>query len=199
MHHATFATPDLTVFCRLDELGLVAVGQRLDPDRAVIECRVAQPDPWCRGCGSQALSRGTDTRCLAHEPFGHRPTTLLVRVRRYKCSGCGRSWREDLTAAAAARAKLSRRGMRWALEGIVVDHLTVSRVAAGLGVSWHTANDAVLAEGRRVLIDVPGRFDGVRVLGVDESLSNGVCKGWVSLRKEAPHWRSTSRRVKRAV
>ena len=168
MLHATFVTPDLTVFCRLDELGLVAVGQRLAPDRAVIECRVAEPDPWCRGCGSRALSRGTDTRQLAHEPFGHRPTMLLVRVRRYKCSGCGRSWREDLTAAAAERAKLSRRGMRWALEGIVIDHLTVSRVAAGLGVSWHTANDAVLAEGRRVLIDDPGRFDGVRVLGVDE-------------------------------
>ena len=168
MLHATFVTPDLTVFCRLDELGLVAVGQRLAPDRAVIECRVAEADPWCRGCGSRALSRGTDTRQLAHEPFGHRPTMLLVRVRRYKCSGCGRSWREDLTAAAAERAKLSRRGMRWALEGIVIDHLTVSRVAAGLGVSWHTANDAVLAEGRRVLIDDPGRFDGVRVLGVDE-------------------------------
>ena len=168
MLHATFVTPDLTVFCRLDELGLVAVGQRLAPDRAVIECRVAEPDPWCRGCGSRALSRGTNTRQLAHEPFGHRPTMLLVRVRRYKCSGCGRSWREDLTAAAAERAKLSRRGMRWALEGIVIDHLTVSRVAAGLGVSWHTANDAVLAEGRRVLIDDPGRFDGVRVLGVDE-------------------------------
>ena len=168
MLHATFVTPDLTVFCRLDELGLVAVGQRLALDRAVIECRVAEPDPWCRGCGSRALSRGTDTRQLAHEPFGHRPTMLLVRVRRYKCSGCGRSWREDLTAAAAERAKLSRRGMRWALEGIVIDHLTVSRVAAGLGVSWHTANDAVLAEGRRVLIDNPGRFDGVRVLGVDE-------------------------------
>ena len=168
MLHATFATPDLTVFCRLDELGLVAVGQRLAPDRAVIECRVAEPDPWCRGCGSRGLSRGTDTRQLAHEPFGYRPTMLLVRVRRYKCFGCGRSWREDLTAAAAERAKLSRRGMRWALEGIVIDHLTVSRVAAGLGVSWHTANDAVLAEGRRVLIDDPGRFDGVRVLGVDE-------------------------------
>lgn len=168
MLHATFVTPDLIVFCRFDELGLVAVGQRLVPDRAVIECRVAGPDPWCRGCGSRALSRGTDTRQLAHEPFGHRPTMLLVRVRRYKCSGCGRSWREDLTAAAAERAKLSRRGMRWALEGIVIDHLTVSRVAAGLGVSWHTANDAVLAEGRRVLIDNPGRFDGVRVLGVDE-------------------------------
>ncbi|APE09880.1 hypothetical protein BO226_12210 [Rhodococcus sp. 2G] len=67
MHHATFATPDLTVFCHLDELGLVAVGQLLEPDRAVIECRVAEPDPWCRGCGSRALSRGTDTRRLAHE------------------------------------------------------------------------------------------------------------------------------------
>ena len=168
MLHATFTTPDLTVFCRLDELGLVAVGQRLDPDRAVIECRAAEPDPWCRGCGSQGLSRGTDTRWLAHEPFGHRPTMLLVRMRRYRCSGCGRSWREDLTAAAPERAKLSRRGMRWALEALVIDHLAVSRIAASLGVSWHTANDAVLTEGRRVLIDDPGRFEGVRVLGVDE-------------------------------
>lgn len=33
--YATFSPPDLTVFGRLDELGLVAVGQRLDPDRAV--------------------------------------------------------------------------------------------------------------------------------------------------------------------
>jgi hypothetical protein len=35
-------------------------------------------------------------------------------------------------------------------------------------VSWNTANDAVLAEGRRVLIEDPHRFDGVRVIGVDE-------------------------------
>jgi transposase len=35
-------------------------------------------------------------------------------------------------------------------------------------VSWSTANGAVLAEGRRVLIDDPSRFDGVRVVGVDE-------------------------------
>jgi hypothetical protein len=58
--------------------------------------------------------------------------------------------------------------MRWALEAVVVDHLTVSRAAAGLGVGWHTANTAVLAEGKRVLIDDPARFDGVRVIGVDE-------------------------------
>lgn len=34
-------------------------------------------------------------------------------------------------------------------------------------MAWHTANDAVLAEGRRVLIDDERRFDGVQVIGVD--------------------------------
>jgi hypothetical protein len=43
MLHAIFAAPCLTTFCRLDELGLEAVGQRLEPDQAVIECRVAEP------------------------------------------------------------------------------------------------------------------------------------------------------------
>lgn len=50
----------------------------------------------------------------------------------------------------------------------MVQHLTVARVAEGLGIAWHTANDAVLTEGRRVLINDPTRYDGVRVLGVDE-------------------------------
>ena len=67
--------------------------------------------------------------------------------------------------------------MRWALEGIVVDHLTVSRVAAGLGVSWHTANTAVLAEGKRALIDDPARFDGVAVIGVDEHVWRHTRRG----------------------
>jgi hypothetical protein len=35
------------------------------------------------------------------------------------------------------------------LESLVVQHLTVARVAEGLGVSWNTANHAVLAEGQR--------------------------------------------------
>jgi len=77
-------------------------------------------------------------------------------------------WRQDTSQAAEPRAKLSRRGLRWALEGIVCQHLTVARVAEGLAVSWNTANDAVLAEGKRVLIENPGRFDAVTVIGVDE-------------------------------
>ncbi|AND15263.1 ISL3 family transposase [Rathayibacter tritici] len=177
MSHATFDDPDLTTFCRLDELGLRVVGQHLAPDRAVLECRVVDPDPWCVKCGAEGVPRDTVTRRLAHEPFGWRPTTLLVRVRRYACTGCGRIWRQDITKAAQPRAKLSRRGVRWALEGLVVGHLTVARVAAGLGVSWHTANAAVLAEGKRVLIDDPTRFEGVTTIGVDEHVWRHTRRG----------------------
>ena len=44
-------------------------------------------------------------------------------------------------------------------------HLSIARVAEGLGVAWNTANDAVLAEGRGVLINDPGRLNGVKSLG----------------------------------
>ena len=168
MSDATFARPDLTTFARLDERGLEVVGQRVEPDRAVLACRVVEPDQWCRRCGCQGTVRDTVTRRLAHEPLGWRPTTLLVTVRRYRCTGCTHVWRQDTSKAAEPRAELSRRGLRWALEGLVIAHLTVARVAEGLAVAWGTANKAVLAEGKRVLIDDPTRFDGVRVLGVDE-------------------------------
>ena len=168
MSDATFACPDLTTFCRLDELGLEVTGQRLGPDRAVLACRVVEADQWCRRCGCEGVPRDTVTRRLAHEPLGWRPTTLVVTIRRYRCVGCGHVWRQDTSKAAEPRAKLSRRGLRWALEAIVCQHLTVARVAEGLGVAWNTANDAVLAEGKRVLIGDPTRFDGVAVIGVDE-------------------------------
>ena len=48
-----FACADLTLFCRLDELGLEVTGQRLEPDRAVLACRVVEPDEWCRRCGCE--------------------------------------------------------------------------------------------------------------------------------------------------
>ncbi len=59
----------------------------------------------------------------------------------------------------------------------MVQKLTVARVADALDVAWHTANDAVLAEGKRVLIADPGRFDGVRVLGVDEHVWRHTRRG----------------------
>ena len=177
MLDATFAHPDLTTFARLDELGLEVVGQRLEPDRAVLACRVVEPDQWCRRCGCEGVPRDTVKRRLAHEPLGWRPTTLVVTVCRYRCTGCGHVWRQDMSKAAEPRAKLSRRGLEWALAGVVCQHLTVARVADGLGVAWNTANDAVLAEGRRVLIDDDHRFDGVQVIGVDEHVWRHTRRG----------------------
>jgi hypothetical protein len=117
------------------------------------------------------------TRRLAHEPLGWRPTVLVVTIRRYRCPGCGHVWRQDTSRAAEARAKLSRRALSWALEAIVCQHLAVARVAEGLAVSWNTANDAVPGEGRRVLISDPARFDGVRVIGVDEHVWRHTPRG----------------------
>ena len=174
---ATFAAPDLTTFCRLDELGLVAVGQRLEPKRAVIACRVVAPDDWCHRCGQQGVLRDTVMRRLAHEPLGWRPTVLEVTIRRYRCDDCCHVWRQDTAKAAEPKARLSRRGLRWALEGIVIQHLTVARIAEGLAVSWNTANDAVLAEGKRVLINHPARFDGVTTIGVDEHVWRHTRRG----------------------
>jgi transposase len=177
MPDATFDRPDLTAFARLDELGLKVVGQRLEPDRAVLACQIVEADKWCRRCGCRGSARDSVIRRLTHEPLGWRPTTLKVTVRRYRCTACGHVWRQDTSRAAEPRAKLSRRGLRWALEGIVVQHLTIARIAEGLAVSWNTANDAVLAEGQRVLIADPHRLDGVRVIEVDEHLWRHTRRG----------------------
>jgi transposase len=177
MADSTFQAPDLTTFARLDTLGLQVTGQFLEPDRAVLACRVLDHDATCGRCGQHGRLRDSTTRRLAHEPFGWRPTILLVTVRRYRCESCGHVWRQDTSKAAQPRARLSRGGLRWALTALVCQHLTVARIAEGLGVSWNTANDAVLAEGRRVLIADPHRFDGVKVLGVDEHVWRHTRRG----------------------
>ena len=171
MLDATFSRPDLDAFCRLDTLGLTVVGQQLDAGGAVLACQVreaAEADHWCRSCGCSGRPRDTVTRRLAHVPFGWRPTVLLVRLRRFACTGCGRVWRQDLSAAAQPRGKLSRDAVLWALKSLVLDRLSVARIAAALAVAWHTVNDAVLTAGRELLIADPTRLNGVEVIGVDE-------------------------------
>ena len=105
MSDVSFSSPDLDSFCRLDTLGLTVVGQQVGADRAVLECRVREPDDWCRRCGAAGSVRDTVVRRLAHVPLGWRPTTLVVRVRRYACTGCGHVWRQNTDMAADSRAK----------------------------------------------------------------------------------------------
>jgi hypothetical protein len=74
-------------------------------------------------------------------------------------------------------AKLSRTVLRWALVGLVCQHLTVARLAEALVVSWTTANTADLAKGRRVLLDDPTRFDDVKVIGLYEHVWRHTRRG----------------------
>ncbi len=164
MRHATFSTPDLTVFCRLGELGLEVVGQRVESDRAWLACRIVEPDDFCHRCGVQATVRDTVTRQLAHAPFGHRPTTLLVRVRRYRCEHCRRAWRQDMTRAAEPRSKLSHGGREWALAALILQAV-IDSLRSGvpepltalrrLGRTLHRRAGDVLA-----YFDLPGTSNG---------------------------------------
>lgn len=142
MSHVAFGPADPTTFCSLDSLGLTVAGQYIDARRAVLESRAQRSDDRCRWCGLRGRSLVTHSRRLAHEPFGGRPAVLLERVRRYWCDACSCYWAEILRDAAQMRAKISHRGLAWALKALVVDHLSMSRITAGLGVACHTANDA---------------------------------------------------------
>lgn len=117
-----------------------------------------------------------------HEETGARAARVAaddaaLTIRRYRCTGCGHVWRQDTSRAAGPRAKLTRTALRWALVGLVRQHLSVARLAEALAVSWTTANNAVLAEGRRVLLDDPARFDNVQVIGVDEHVWRHTRRG----------------------
>ncbi|QGF22612.1 ISL3 family transposase [Raineyella fluvialis] len=144
------------------------VGQQVAPDHTVLVCHVVAPGDVCPACGQRGTARDMVTRRLAHVPFGWWPTILHVRVRRYRCSQCRKVWRQDLRPAASARAKLSRDAVTWALRALVIDRMSVARIAQALGVAWNTANKAVLAAGRQLLIADPARLGGVEVIGVDE-------------------------------
>ena len=43
MSHGTLSAPDMTTYCGLEELGLVAVGMRCQEGGFVLKCRAANP------------------------------------------------------------------------------------------------------------------------------------------------------------
>ena len=179
MPETTFTDPDLTTFLGLDALGLTAVGQHLAAKRAVIECRmpIGFEDPFCKACGAQGVSRGTVARHLAHLPVGWRPTQLVVRLRRFACTHCRRVWRQDTSTLAEPRTRLTHAAVEWGLRALALECMSVSRVAAALGISWHTANNAILTRAEQTITGNPDRFDGVEVLGVDEHVWRHTRRG----------------------
>src|SRR5947207_959674 len=70
---ATFACPDLTTFTRLDELGLEVIGQRLEPDCAVLACRVVDP-----GRFDGVAVVGVDAHAWRHTRRGDKYVTVII-------------------------------------------------------------------------------------------------------------------------
>lgn len=95
--------PCLDSFCRLDRLGLTVIEQIVDPDHTVLVCAPTTPAAPCPDCTGRGARYDTVTRRLAHVPFGWKPTTLHIRVPRYRCKDCARVWRHDVRAAAPTR------------------------------------------------------------------------------------------------
>lgn len=91
MPDATFARPDLTNVLPARRARLEVTGSaRAPPLCAGMPVRGARFGCCCcRRCGCEGVPRDTVARRLAHEPFGWRPTTLLVSVCRYRWGGCG--------------------------------------------------------------------------------------------------------------
>ena len=118
--HATFVRPDLGSFCRLDELGLRVVGQRLELGRAVLACRVVETDEfarWCRRCGCEAAPRDSVNPAASARAAGvapddvadHDPPLSLHRLRACVAPGHQPGRRAPGEAVASRAAMGARR------------------------------------------------------------------------------------------
>lgn len=77
VHDATFACPDLTTFMRLDELGLEAIGQRLEPGCAGGGVRAG----WRRSAGSTSMAAArSKRRSMAREDLPHSTAMSWLRL-----------------------------------------------------------------------------------------------------------------------
>lgn len=75
--------------------------------------------------------------------------------------------RQDAVASATRQAQLTRAALRWALEALVVERMTVVRVVYALDVDWHINNDTHVVEETGFLLKSSIRFDRVILRGVD--------------------------------
>lgn len=123
---------------------------------------------YCRECGAMGRVRSSWRRRFAHTPVGQHAVHLLVRVRRYECVACARSWTDDLTHIADEGRRLTDAAVWWAAAEVVLKSKSVLACARDLHCSWGALNRAVLEKGADVLAADPRRRDGVESIGVDE-------------------------------
>src|SRR3954469_19626751 len=123
----------------------------------------------CPACGVVAVGHGRRRVRLHDAPSFGRPVRLVWAKRLWRCpdAGCPAGTFTEEHPLAPPRAKLTARAVAWAVDALERFDTSVSALAHQLGVSWHTAWDAIRPEAER-RIAAPGRLTGVDALGVDE-------------------------------
>ncbi len=124
----------------------------------------------CAVCGAVARVKDRRTVTVRDLPIADTPVMLRWRKRVFECryALCEKNtWTEEHDAI-APRAVLTERARQWAFEQVGFHDRAVARVAAQLGVAWHTIMTQVIERGAP-LVDDPNRLDGVSAIGVDET------------------------------
>lgn len=99
---------------------------------------------YCRECGAMGRVRSSWRWRFVHMPVGQHAVHLLVRVRRYECMACARSWTDDLTHMADEGRRLTDAAVWWAVAEVVLKSKSVLACARDLHCSWGVLNRAVL-------------------------------------------------------
>jgi transposase len=143
-----------------DDDGLVRVD--VETDQTLVGC----PD-----CGVVAIGHGRRVQVLHDAPSFGRPVRVRWFKRIWRCPepACPRQTWTEQHRFAAARAKLTARAIRWAVDCLRHDDTTVSALARRLGVAWDTCWNAIQVTARE-LIKKPERLTGIKTIGVDEHI-----------------------------
>ena len=157
--------------CRTTDLGVTITDAAIDAeDRTHLFCGLRAPNSTCPGCGSVGRLRDHVDREVTDLPIVGHPTVLHLTVPRYVCgnSDCATTiFRADISSIVATRSAVTRRTTTWILRAMICDKMSVTAVAAAVGLSWGTVN-TLAVEAVKKLAAAPAHLAGVRVLGVDE-------------------------------
>ena len=162
----TDATRMCALMVGLPDVNVIGVGDWPNWLRVVIETPGERPGCECDGVVHRHGIREVEFVDL---PAFGRPTRLVWRKQRWRCTNCGRCWCDDNAEVASARCALTTRAARWSTLHVGRNGRAVSDVARELGCGWHTVMDAVVAIGEQ-LVDHPDRIGEVTALGLDETL-----------------------------
>ena len=137
----------------------------------LLEVESCDPMAGCAGCGVINTGHGRIVTSLIDAPWAGRPVRIRWCKRRWICREtlCEVvSFVEQDPTVSAPRGLLSTRAIRWAISQLRREGATIQGLARQLGTTWNTLWSQV----RSVLIEAandPSRFEGVQVLGVDDS------------------------------